>query len=89
MVHRKTFVFKNTEGTPFAVSFVADSDGKLKVKSFGWRAFHNNDFTDVFTINATTEWLANNGNIYIKRLPIPCGGVYNERLVRAMLKNYR
>ena len=89
MLHRKTFVFKNTNGKPFAVVFAADGDGKLKAKSVGWRAFPNNDFTDVFTINTTTEWLANNGYKYIKRLPIPGGNAYNERLVRAMLKKYR
>ena len=89
MTHRKSFVFKNQQGRFFAVVFATDENGRLMSKSIGFKAFPNNDFVDVFSINATTEWLINNGCTYVKRLSIPDGKDYMENLVRGLLKNFR
>ena len=89
MIHRKSFVFKNQQRKFFAVVFVIDENGKLKSKAIGFRAFPNNDFADVFSINATTEWLNNSGYTYVKRLPIPDGKEYIDVLVRNLLKTFR
>lgn len=89
MTHRKSFLFKNKHGKFFAVAFVVDNNGKTKAKSIGFRVFPHNDFVDVFSINATTEWLTNSGYTYIKRLPIPDGREYNDLLVHGILRNYK
>ena len=88
MTHRKSFVFKNQNGKFFAVVFATDGRGKLKSRSVGYKAFPNNNFTDVFSINATTQWLTESGHTYIKRLSIPDGNVYSEKMVRNLLTNF-
>jgi hypothetical protein len=89
MTHRKSFIFKSNSERLFAVVFATDGNGKIMAKSVGFKAFPNNDFVDVFSINATTEWLTNSGHTYVKRLPIPDGKEYAENVVLKMLKTHR
>lgn len=89
MLNHKAFLFETANGKLFAVVFLLSDNGKIACKSYGHNAFATEGYAKVFSVNYVTRWLTEQGNKYMKRLPLPQGKTFNEAwetLIRQWVK---
>ena len=88
--NKKAFLFKTKEGRHFIAVFVVGTNGKLLGKAIGHRAFPQEGFMEIRSINQITNWLGwQGGHKYIKRLQICVDSQYDEHKMWDIIANFR
>ena len=79
LVNHKAYLFNSVEGNPFIILFVhtETEEKKLQYKIFASEASEVSlEFTPAHSERRVMGWLTDQGNVFVKRLPLTKGDAF-------------